>query len=809
MSESLNILEKYFGYKSFRRDQEKIINEILNNKDVLAVMPTGAGKSICYQIPALMSDGLSIVISPLISLMKDQVDSLKSVGINGAFINSSLDKYEYEEILYGIKNNKYKILYIAPERLESTEFINILDDIDISQIAIDEAHCVSQWGHDFRVSYRKISLFIRSLKNRPIITAFTATASKEVRDDIVRLLELREPKVFVSGFDRENLKITIEKGVNKDKYILDYLKENKDLSGIIYCATRKNVESLYDELTKRNFKVCMYHAGLKDDVRNKNQEDFINDTMNIMIATNAFGMGIDKPDIRFVIHYNMPQSIEGYYQEIGRAGRDSEDSECILLYAPMDTHLQKYLIENGLLNEDRKMSAYKKLKDMEGLIHFNGCLRKYILNYFGEDLKEDCNNCSNCLSEGEFIDKTIDAQKVLSCIFKMKRAFGLNMVVDVLRGSKNSKVLSQGFNTLTTYGIMADCKKDDLISFINTLISHGFINQEEGTFPVLKPNQRSVDIIKGNASVILKEVVVKKHLEDFNELFSILKDLRSEISKEENVPPYIVFGDRTLREMSEIYPEDAEELKSISGVGEVKVSKYGDRFLAIIKNYILENNISKEKIVKDSMDEDVFYFIDTDIELYERLKLLRSRFSKILNKADYMLIPQNSLKEISGRYPTSINELKDITGFGPAKIDRYGDDIIKLVEDYKNEKEINMVWEDKGKRKVVIDGEKRSSKEISIDMLLEGNATEEITKKTEVHLSTILGYVTEYIKETGDASFSLSLNKYFNEDEEKSIIKVCEEVGIENLNNIKKKLEPSIGYEKIRSVILKKYYNIS
>ena len=414
----LEILEKYYGYKSFRRGQENIINSILSGNDVLAIMPTGGGKSICYQIPALLLDGVTIVISPLISLMKDQVDAIKEMGIESTYINSSLTSKEFEEIITNVKENKYKIVYVAPERLESYEFIMAITECRISQIAIDEAHCVSQWGHDFRSSYRRIKNFIEMLNIRPIVTAFTATATEEVKGDIINLLGLRDPSLFVTGFDRENLFINIEKGNDKKSYILKYIEENRDSSGIIYAATRKEVDYIYELLTSNGYKAGRYHAGLNDELRKENQEDFIKDKINIMVATNAFGMGIDKPNIRFVIHYNMPKNIEGYYQEIGRAGRDGEKSECILLFSPSDIHTQKYLIEVSTENIERKNNQYLKLKQMVDLIYSNDCYRKYILNYFGESVSEDCNNCSSCLSEGELVDKTIDAQKVLSCIFR-------------------------------------------------------------------------------------------------------------------------------------------------------------------------------------------------------------------------------------------------------------------------------------------------------------------------------------------------------------------------------------------------------
>ncbi|MGL5245308.1 MAG: RecQ family ATP-dependent DNA helicase, partial [Sarcina sp.] len=366
-----NILEKYYGYRDFRRGQKDIIETILLSKDVLAIMPTGGGKSICYQVPALLLDGLTIVVSPLISLMKDQVDSIKSMGIDCAYINSSLSTNEFNEIMEGISNNKYKLIYIAPERLDSYEFLNVISKIKIAQIAIDEAHCVSQWGHDFRTSYRNIKGFIDSLYNRPIITAFTATASKEVREDIIKLLGLHDGKVFITGFDRENLTINIVKSSNKKEYLLKYVENNKEICGVIYCATRKDVDNIYNDLYKRGYSVSKYHAGLSDNERKTNQENFIYDRVNIMVATNAFGMGIDKSNIRYVIHYNMPQNVEGYYQEIGRAGRDGEESECILLFAPGDIHTQKYLIEVSHDNIQRKNNQYKKLQQMVDLIYSN------------------------------------------------------------------------------------------------------------------------------------------------------------------------------------------------------------------------------------------------------------------------------------------------------------------------------------------------------------------------------------------------------------------------------------------------------
>lgn len=590
MDKALDILKQYYGYSSFREGQEEIIREILNGNDVLTIMPTGGGKSICYQVPAILLDGITIVISPLISLMKDQVDNINNLGIKSAYINSSLSNIEINNILDEVARNEIKILYVAPERLESQAFLELIASINVSMVAIDEAHCVSQWGHDFRSSYRRISRVISLLRNRPIVTAFTATATDEVREDIINLLELNNPKIFISGFDRNNLKIIIEKGVNKKNYILDYINNNRDESGIIYASTRKEVDNLYELLNSKGLQVEKYHAGLSDDYRKTAQENFIYDKCNIIIATNAFGMGIDKPNVRYVIHYNMPKNIEGYYQEIGRAGRDGEESECIMLFSPGDVQTQKYIIETATESSIRKESELSKLQTMINLVYTQDCYRKFILNYFGEQYDEKCNNCSNCEAPGELVDRTVDAQKVISCVYRMNQRFGIGMVVDVLRGSKNKKVYELGFDELSTYGIVKNYTKDALTEFINMLISHGYLNYK-GEYPVSTLNEQSMEIVKGERQVLVKEQVVKKIKIEENELFTILKELRMDISREEKIPPYMVFGDSTLKELSNRMPITEEQFLDISGVGNSKLNKYGEKFMEKIKTYIDENNI--------------------------------------------------------------------------------------------------------------------------------------------------------------------------------------------------------------------------
>lgn len=812
----LDVLHKYYGYTSFRKGQENIITSIINKEDVLAIMPTGGGKSICYQVPALCLEGITIVISPLISLMKDQVDALNTMGIKASLINSSLSNSEYSKVLEEIENDECKIIYIAPERLDSMEFVNIIRGKNISQVAIDEAHCVSQWGHDFRVSYKKIPYFINRLGKRPIITAFTATASNEVREDIVNILDLHKPAIYITGFDRENLSINIVKSSSKNKYTLDYVENHKNESGIIYASTRKEVESIYEGLLKRNYSVAKYHAGLSNEARKEYQENFINDDIKIMVATNAFGMGIDKPNIRWVLHYNMPQSIENYYQEIGRAGRDGEDSECVLLFSPGDVHTQKYLVEVGIENPERKRVQYKKLQQMVDLVYSNTCYRKSILNYFGEPFLEDCNNCSNCLNEGEVVDKTLDAQKVISCIARMKRSFGATMIIDVLRGSKNKKVLDLGFDTLTTYGIMKNYSNEDLKTFINTLVSHGFLDVVEnigprGSFPTIKLNEQSLKVIKQEIKVEFKEDKVTKSRYVENELYEMLVSLRGEIAKEEGVAPYMVFGDATLKNMTSSYPINKEEMLNISGVGEIKYEKYGRKFEEIIEKYIKEKNIDKSKLNKVSgnttgLNSDYFN-VTTDKKLYERLREYRLSVSKLEGVLPYMVLSSNSLKEISGRYPLDEEQLKDIGGVGPVKINKYGEDIINIVKEYIKENNITPKWEEKKRLKLVIDGDSRKNEEIALDLLNQNKDINEVVDELEISVSTVLGYVCDYIKLGNRINFDIDLKCMYTENEKEMILDAISRFGDEKVSVIKKVMPDYVKYESIRAVILERYLN--
>lgn len=796
-------LLKYYGYNEFRKGQAEIIESILNKNDVLAIMPTGGGKSLCYQIPSLILDGITLVISPLISLMKDQVDALNTMGISSTFINSSLSNSKYKAILNDIANNKYKLIYVAPERLDSQEFLSLIKDKNISQIAIDEAHCVSNWGHDFRPSYKRIASFIRAIDKRPIVTAFTATASKEVQRDIINLLELNNPKEFYTGVDRENLSINIIKNVDSKEYILNYVKKNINKSGIVYCATRTEVDDICDFLLNNNINATKYHAGLSEVERSKNQNDFINDNISIIVATNAFGMGIDKCNTRWVLHSNMPASIENYYQEIGRAGRDGEKSECVLLFSPGDIKTQKFLIDSNTLNPDRARIQHKKLQQMVDLVHSDNCYRKEIINYFGDEASHKCDNCSNCLNDNELSDKSLEAKMILSCIYRMKKGYGANMVIDVLRGSKNKKLLDLGLNTLSTYGLMKDYSNNDIKDLINKLISLKMLESSQGKFPVLRLNELSFKVMKGEVPVLIKEDVAVLQSEEEDKLFEELKALRKSIANKEGIAPHIIFGDGTLKAIATSYPTDKSDFVKISGITEIKYDKYGEFFKNTVLKFAKENNI-KLNIKKLSTSD--IYEVTSNSELYQELYDLRYAISVKENLYPPMILTKNTLKELSGRYPSSLEELKDISGLGDVKISKYGEDILNVINQYVQKNSINPNWITKGRAKLVIDGESRKANEIALDMLKNNHSLEDISNELETSVSTILGYVTDYIKNGNTLDFNLNLKEYYNDELKAKIIDVCNEIGHDKLKELKLRLPDETKYESIRAVILDEYY---
>ena len=584
----IDLLKKYFGYDSFREGQEGIIKSILSQVDTLAIMPTGGGKSICYQIPSLILDGITIVISPLISLMKDQVDGLNQIGIPSIFINSSLTRKELEKYYHEILNNKYKIIYLAPERLENVEFLEKISQIKISQVAIDEAHCISQWGHDFRNSYLKILDFLNLLKERPIITAFTATATLKVKDDIIKQLKMK-PNIFITGFDRKNLKYSIIKGISSLEFIKNYLKEHKDESGIIYASTRKEVEKIHTELEKKGYNIGKYHAGLKDREREQYQNDFLNDNTPLIVATNAFGMGIDKSNVRFVIHNNLTKDLESYYQEAGRAGRDGLNSDCILIFNPKDIITQRFFIENSPFHSSEEIlrGKYEKLNLMVNYCHTSNCIRSYVLEYFGEIPIENCNNCSNCLDQNEEIDITIIVQKIVSCIGKTGMRYGINMIVGILSGSKNKNLLNWNLDRQSTYGVLSEYSQKEIRSYIDLLIGNGYLEITNGEYPIVQLKSTAISFIKNKENFYMKSIKIeKKVLSENIEVLIELKKIRKNIATREKVPPFLIFSDKTLDEISTKLPQNKIEMLEISGVGEIKYKKYGAEFLEFISTII-------------------------------------------------------------------------------------------------------------------------------------------------------------------------------------------------------------------------------
>ncbi len=608
----LAALKKYYGYSSFRPGQEIMVQTIISGRDALGIMPTGAGKSICYQIPALLLPGITLVVSPLISLMMDQVKALNAAGIHAAYINSSLTEAQITKALQYAAQGRYKIIYVAPERLESREFICFAQQAEISMVTVDEAHCISQWGQDFRPGYLKIVQFIRNLAVRPIVSAFTATATEEVKNDILCVLGLVDPKVLVTGFDRKNLYFGVETA-KKDEYVRHYVKRHADESGIIYCATRKNVDKLCQKLEAEGIAATRYHAGLADWERRENQEDFIYDRKPVMVATNAFGMGIDKSNVRYVLHYNMPQSMENYYQEAGRAGRDGEPAECILLYSAQDVMINRYLLEQkqfeeGMLPEDMEAVRRRdaaRLRAMTNYCTSTGCLRAYILRYFGEETEDTCGNCSACQSEYEECDRTEEAKQVLACVREARGRYGVNVIAGTLAGARRGKLQEYGCMEYQSYGALKHLGEAEIKKMIAWLVAEGDLRQTEDRYGLLRVELKAQGILSGEKPVILR--VPKKQAQpvaaadaaperrqksasvDLNSrgfaLFDALRALRMEIARRESVPPYVVFSDKTLVGMCTLVPFTREEMLEVSGVGENKFEKYGRQFLDAIREF--------------------------------------------------------------------------------------------------------------------------------------------------------------------------------------------------------------------------------
>lgn len=579
---ALYALKKFYGYNSFRPGQMNIIFNILSKKDVFCIMPTGAGKSICYQIPALIMNGVTLVISPLISLMKDQVDSLKENGISATYINSTQSMEEIKDILKDASLGLYKLIYIAPERLESKVFVQMIRNLHISQVAVDEAHCVSEWGHDFRVSYRYIKPFVDLLPNRPVISAFTGTATDEVKEDSMNLLGLRDPIKYVGDINRENLSINIFKEEDKLEGIKDIIREHEDESGIIYCLSRKEVENLYAYLREYGYNVSMYHGGLEDYDKEKAQDDFLFERTNIMVATNAFGMGIDKSNVRYIVHCTIPKNLESYYQEIGRGGRDGEPCKCYLFYNRDDIRRVEFIL-NKSSGFKRKEIALRKLQSMIDFCEEDGCYRTFLLKYFNKEWSRNyCGNCSNCLGNDEVRDFTREGQIILSTVYRTRESYGISVLIDILRGIKGPKIIEKNLDKITTFSLMKDYSSSFIKAIINEMLTQGYVNLKEGTYSMLKLNNKSMDILLGKADMYLLVKEEEKPIDE--ELFHKLKLWRKSKAIKENIKPYIIFSDSSLISIVNQLPKSIEELLEVRGVGEKKVEKYGDEILKLLSN---------------------------------------------------------------------------------------------------------------------------------------------------------------------------------------------------------------------------------
>ncbi|MDC7975113.1 MULTISPECIES: DNA helicase RecQ [Bacillus] len=596
------LLASYFGYSSFRRGQDETIKNVLDGKDTVCIMPTGGGKSICYQIPALVFEGTTLVISPLISLMKDQVDTLVQNGISATYINSSISTAEANQRIQLAKQGHYKLLYVAPERLDSMEFVDQLIDMKIPMIAIDEAHCISQWGHDFRPSYLHIHRILDYLPEKPLVLALTATATPQVREDICNTLGINQENTIMTTFERENLSFSVIKGQDRHAYLADYIRQNQKESGIIYAATRKVVDQLYEDLMKAGVSVSKYHAGMSDNDRNEQQELFLRDEVSVMVATSAFGMGIDKSNIRYVIHYQLPKNMESYYQEAGRAGRDGLDSACILLYSSQDVQVQRFLIDQST-GESRFSNELEKLQNMTDYCHTEQCLQSFILQYFGEEPKEDCGRCGNCTDDRESIDVTRESQMVLSCMIRTNQRFGKQMIAQVLTGSKNKKVIEFNFHTLPTYGLLSNRSVKEVSEFIEFLISDELIAVEHGTYPTLKVTEKGKEVLLGKVNVLRKERVETRQIVQDHPLFEVLREVRKEIAQGEGVPPFVIFSDQTLKDMCAKMPQSDSELLTVKGIGEHKLVKYGSHFLQAVQHFIEENPNYAETVKTEVVTE--------------------------------------------------------------------------------------------------------------------------------------------------------------------------------------------------------------
>lgn len=785
LDEARKLLQSVYGYTTFRSGQEEIIRHILSGRDTLGIMPTGGGKSICYQIPALMAEGITIVVSPLISLMKDQVDQLLQLGIPAVAINSTITTTELEERLREARQGDYKLLYIAPERFESPRFLSLLRSLPISIITIDEAHCISQWGHDFRPSYRNMAETIRHLPQKPLITAFTATATREVRQEIAQLLSIEAEGVFVQGLQRENLSFSVLHGEDKRDFIHQYLRQRPDQGGIIYCSTRKEVDRLHRFLIQEGISAGKYHAGLSEAEREDAQEQFAYDRVQTIIATNAFGMGIDKSNVRFVIHYNMPRNLESYYQEAGRAGRDGEESECILLFHPQDVHTQKYLIEQSEATPERKALEHRKLKEIYRYSHTQECLQHAIVRYFGDHPSDPCRKCGNCTDQSEEVDITVEAQKIFSCIRRMKERFGVGLVAKVLKGSRNKRVKELGFSQLPTYGLLKEYTEKEITHRIHVLAAEGYLLLTDDTYSVVQLAPKAVEVLKGEQKVLQRVKKKKERKSEVdNGLFQALRTLRKNISEREQVPPYMIFHDSTLRELSQTCPRDEQSMLAVKGVGEQKYLRYGQEFLTYIREYVDQQGTSIRSSEKSGPAEDDDWF--------DALREHRFKIAERDRLPFFAILPDNLLKDISRIRPVTESDM--ISVIGDKAFQRYGSEFLSFVQ--------NRYGEDPPSD-ICVDSPDKSSQEKSYDitykLFQEGLSIEEIAIQRGLASST----VENHLLLSAHLGQEVDWDRIIPPGQEELIRQEIQKQGAQRLKLLKEELPKEISYTTIKATIAK------